>query len=76
MRKPKFLLKVDHNNVGKVYVNRKWIKDVAEITVHGKPFDYSITIKQYKRNEKGVFWVENGEVAAEEKIYTIKEKND
>lgn len=71
MKKPKFLMKVDRNNAGKVYINGKYMKNAFEITVQGYPFDYDIEVKQYKHNADGKLFVENGEIATETKKYHI-----
>lgn len=55
MKKTKFLLKVDENLYGKVYINKKWYKDVCALDIKARPQDYEISIKQFKRNENGCF---------------------
>lgn len=62
MKKPKLLFKVDHNNRGKVYINHKWLHDVTEINIHGEPWNYSVVVERYKRNEDGKFAIKNDEI--------------
>lgn len=71
MKKPKFLMKIDRNNRGKIYLNGKWRKSVTTITIRGYPFDYDIEITQYKHNANGKPFVENNELATETKKYHI-----
>lgn len=70
MKKPKFLFKIDSNTRGKVYINKKWQKDVVSIDIHGEPNNYSITMEQYKRKD-GHFQVENNEIVTEKNTYHI-----
>ena len=70
-KKTKFLMKIDRNNTGKVYINGKYMKSTSEITVQGYPLDYDIEITQYKHNADGKPFVENGELATETKKYHI-----
>ena len=72
-KKPKFLMKIDRNNRGKIYLNGKWRKSVSEITIFGYPFDYDIEITQYKHNSDGSLTVENNEIVTETKKYHIGE---
>lgn len=70
MKKPKFLLKVDSNLRGKIYVNHKWLKDVTMVDIHAEPQDYYMIIRQYKRDSNGKLIVSNN--AIEEKYTHIK----
>lgn len=72
MKKPKFLFKIDQNLRGKVYINKKWQKDVASLYVCGEPFNYTIRISQYKRDKNKRFIVENNEIQREDKVYFFK----
>ena len=72
MRKPKFLMKVDSNNLGKVYINKKWQKDVYEIDVYGVPMDYRISISQYVRDSSGKYIVENDEIKTKTTKFDIR----
>lgn len=76
MKKPKLLIKVDRNNCAKVYFNKKWHDDITKLTLFAVPRIYNITLEQNKRNEKGVCYVENGEIAKEIKTFVVgKEDN-
>ena len=71
MKKPKFLIKVNRNNMAKVYLNGKWHKDIARLSFEGIPHIYNIEIEQYKTNKEGVYYVENGEIARKVTKYTL-----
>ena len=71
MKKNKMIFKVSGDNRGKIYIGRKWQKDVTEINIHGEPHDYTIEIKRYKRDARGCVWVVDGEIATETKTYKI-----
>lgn len=68
MKKPKFLLKINRNNSAKVYINKKWLKDVKEVNIHALPFNHIIEIKQYVK-ENGKLVVENNELKTKIKKY-------
>lgn len=68
MKKPKFLLKINRNNSAKVYINKKWLKDVKEVYIHAMPFNHIIEIKQYVK-ENGKLVVENNELKTKIKKY-------
>ena len=70
MKKPKFLLKIDHNNCGKVYIKKKWLHDVRKVTIYGKPNDYTINVIQYLR-EDGHYVVSGGDILTKATIYKI-----
>lgn len=69
MKRNRFVFKIDRNGNGKIYINGKWQKYVSELDIIGRPHDYIIKIKQYKKNDKGQFYVKNNEIAYEEKEY-------
>ena len=69
MKKPKFVFRINRDNTANVYINKKWQKYVSEINIIGLPHDYTIKIKQYKKNDKGKLYTENNEVAYQEKEY-------
>ena len=71
MKKPKLIIKVDSNRRGKVYCGKKWHKDVCEIDLYGEPFNYTLTLKVYKRNKQGGFFVTNNEIATKTKVFRI-----
>ena len=62
MKKAKFVFKVNRNNTAKVYVNKKWQKDVCSLDVLAYPFDITVRMEQLKRNEKGFLLVVNDEI--------------
>lgn len=68
MKKPKFLLKINRNNSAKVYINKKWLKDVKEVYIHAMPLNHIIEIKQYVK-ENGKLVLENGELKEKTKKY-------
>ena len=74
MRKPKLIFKVDRNNRAKLYLNKKWVKDVTEISLHGIPFEYEVEIERYKRFKDGRMYITQDGLAREKKTYRIGEK--
>jgi len=74
MKKPKLLIKVDRNNLCKVYFGGKWQTDIKEIKLHGLPFDYELTLIKYKRGKNGIVLVENNELVTETKTIHICRK--
>ena len=70
MKKPKIIFKLDRSNRGKVYVG-KWLRDVTMVDIHGEPYDYSVTIEQYKRDSSGRLIV-NGEIERKTTTYRYK----
>lgn len=70
-KKTKFLMKVNKNNQGKVYINGKWRKGVNHITVLGNPADYNIEISEYRKNPDGTLVVKNDELVIDTKKYHI-----
>lgn len=70
-KKRKMILKVNNNKTAKLYLNKKWQRDVAELDIHFEPFEYTIKIKQNKRNKRGHCYVEDGEIASETKTYRL-----
>lgn len=75
MKRPKLKFVVNRNNTAKVYINNKWLKDVAEINIHGEPWNYSVVVQQNKRNADGTICVDNNEIVKKIKEYHIKGKN-
>ena len=73
MKKPKFKLEIDRNNNCKVYLNKKWQKDVTAVALLGKPQDYTITIEQYKRDANGQFIITSDELERTVKTFYIGE---
>ena len=71
MKRPKFLLKIDTNNRAKVYVGKKWRKDIVSLNITARPQCFIIEIENYKRNKNGMFFVENNEVASEVHTFRI-----
>ena len=70
-KKCKMIFKVNSNKTAKLYLNKKWHRDVTELDIHAEPFEYTIKIKQNKRNERGKFYVEDGEIASETNTYKL-----
>ena len=70
-KKRKMIFKVNNNKTAKLYLNKKWHRDIAELDIHAEPFEYTIKIKQNKRNERGKCYVEDGEIASESKTYRL-----
>ena len=70
-KKPKFIFKVNRNKTAKVYINNKWLKDVVEINIKGRPYDYRIEVRRYKR-ENGRLVVNHDEIETYTTLYTIK----
>ena len=68
MKKPKFLFKINRNNSAKVYINKKWLKNVREVYIHAMPFNHIIEIEQYAK-ENGKLAVENNELKTKIKKY-------
>lgn len=72
MKKAKFIFKVNNNYYAKVYVNKKWLKDVTKINLSAVPYEYTLEIEQYKRDKEGCFFIENirtGEAAKKTTTY-------
>lgn len=74
MKKPKLLIKVDRNYRAKIYFNNKWHKDISKMTLFAIPNIYEVTYEKYMRNENGVFYVKNNEVAKETKTFVVGKK--
>ena len=74
MKKTKFILKVNNNYIAKIYLNKKWLKDVTELNLEAVPYTYKLEIEQYKRNEKGILYAENDEIAKGKHIYKFGRK--
>ena len=71
MKKPKFLLKIDTNNRAKIYVGKKWRKDVFSLDITARPQCFIIEIENYKRDRRGCLIVENNEIASEVHTFGI-----
>lgn len=69
MKKAKFILKVNNNYTAKIYLNKKWLKDVTALSLEAVPYTYKLEIEQYKRNEKGYLYAENDEIAKGKHTY-------
>lgn len=74
MKKAKFILKVNNHYTAKVYLNKKWLKNVTALRLKAVPWIYKLEIEQYKLNEKGHLYVENDEIAAKTTTYTFGHK--
>ncbi len=74
MKKAKFILKVNNNHTAKIYLNKKWLKDVTALRLEAVPYIYKLEIEQYKHNEKGLLYVENDEIAKEKHTYKFGRK--
>lgn len=70
MKKPKFQIKMDKNNRCKVYLKKKWQRDVQELDFHGDTKVFSVKITQYVR-ENGRFVVENNELKTKTRTYSF-----
>ena len=76
MKKPKFLLKINKNNLAKVYLCGKWHTDIVELKVHGEPWNYEITLCKYvKANGKHVLSADKTHIETVTKTYHIGHKN-
>lgn len=74
MKKAKFILKINNNYTAKIYLNKKWIKDVTALKLEAVPWIYKLEIEQYKLDEKGLPYAENDEIAKEKSIYKFGRK--
>lgn len=74
MKKAKFIFKVDNNYRAKVYVNKKWIKDVTKMDLSAVPWEYTLEIEQYRKNELDMFYTVNGEIAKKTTTYKFGRK--
>lgn len=74
MKKAKFILKVNNNCTAKIYLNKKWIKDVTALKLEAVPWIYKLEIEKYKLNEKGLAYAENDEIAKEKYTYKFGRK--
>ena len=78
MKKPKFQLKIDRNGNCKIYINKKWQKNVTQIELMGNLKGYTIILEQYYRDERGQLVVEgegnNLQLRKEYHRYTIDRK--
>jgi hypothetical protein len=68
VKNPKFIFKINRNNSAKIYINKKWLKDVKEVNIHALPFNHTMEIKQYVK-ENGKLVLENGELKEKTKKY-------
>ena len=71
MKKAKFILKVKTNDLAKIYVNKKWLKDVISFNLSAEPWLYHLTVVQYKTDKNGLHFVENDEIATKTTTYTF-----
>lgn len=74
MKKAKFILKVNNNYTAKVYLNKKWLKNVTALRLESVPWIYKLEIEQYKLNEKGHLYAENDEIVTEKHKYKFGRK--
>lgn len=72
MKRAKFIFRIDENLRGKVYIGKKWLKDVYRIKIDGEPNNYTVTVWKYKKNEKGLYYTVDNEIAKEVKVYCLK----
>lgn len=72
MKKPKFLFKINSNNTAKIYMHKKWIKDVFFISIEGDVNGYHVELKKYARDSKGRLIIENNSIREEGDAMTIK----
>lgn len=75
MKKPKMILKVDRNNMAKLYFNKKWHKDITALKITAVPWEYYVEIEKYKHNDKGLCYVENNEIARKTETYRFGERS-
>ena len=59
MGNSKFILEVDRENRGIVFIDGEEIHNIKEIDIHGEPQSYDITIVQRTKDENNRFVVEN-----------------
>lgn len=74
MKKAKFILKVNNNYMAKIYLNKKWLKNITALKLEAVPWIYKLEIEQYKLNEKGLLYAENDEIAKEDHTYKFGRK--
>lgn len=74
MKKAKFILKVKTNGVGKIYVNKKWLKDVTKLNLYAEPWMYYLTVEQFKKDKNGLYYFENDEIAKKTTTYVFGHK--
>ena len=73
MKTPKFQIKVDRNNRCKVYLNKKWQKDITELCFTADLEKQIVCITKYKRDSKGHLVINDvPEIVEETKVYRIK----
>lgn len=74
MKKAKFILKVNNNYTAKIYLNKKWLKNVTALRLEAVPWIYKLEIEQYRLNEKGLLYAENDEIVKENHTYKFGRK--
>ena len=71
MRKTRFIVKILSDNRCKVYINKKWLKDVVELSFHGTPQALTVNITQNVRRNK-MLVVEDNEIKTKTTQHTFK----
>lgn len=74
MKKAKFIMKVKTNGLAKVYINKKWLKDITKLNLSAEPWLYHLTVEQNKKDKNGLYYVENDEIATKTTTYTFGHK--
>ena len=74
MKTPKFQIKIDRNNRCRIYINKKWHKDVVKCVFSADLESILVEIQKYKRDSRGQLIVDEDklELMTETKIFRIK----